>query len=90
MKPKRDKKLAALAARAELEFEFVEQCFELGVLRVEELQEDAAAASRLAALRRLQRICRGLDVDVFAGSIIVDLLERLDETRRDLERLRGV
>ena len=43
-----------------------------------------------ARLRRIQRLCRGLDLDVFAGSIVVDLLEKIDEMERDLERLRAL
>ncbi|MBI5246902.1 MAG: hypothetical protein HY923_06945 [Elusimicrobia bacterium] len=38
--------------------------------------------------RRLRRICLHLEVDEFAGLIIVDLLERMEELQRDLERLR--
>lgn len=39
--------------------------------------------------RRLRRLCIVLEVDVFSGEIIVDLLERLDEAQREVERLRA-
>jgi hypothetical protein len=86
-----DARLELLAAQLELERDFLSLCVAHGVVRVEELPEDPAElpADRRARLRRLQRLCRGLDVDVFAGAIIVDLLERLDEMERDMERLRG-
>jgi len=43
--------------------------------------------SQLVRLRRLERICRSLDIDVFAGCIIVDLLDRADQLESELERL---
>jgi len=84
-------RLEVLAAQLELEDDFLRLCVAHGVVSVEELPEEPPLlpADRLARLRRLQRLCRGLDVDVFAGAIIVDLLERLEERERDLERLRG-
>ncbi|MFI5361064.1 MAG: hypothetical protein ACHQ49_03755 [Elusimicrobiota bacterium] len=39
-------------------------------------------------VRRLQRLSFSLDLDAFAASIIVDLLEELDEARRELDRAR--
>ncbi len=45
-------------------------------------------ASEQARSRRLRRICLSLELDAFAGEIIVDLLERLEELQRDLDRLR--
>jgi len=38
--------------------------------------------------RRLRRLCLVLEIDAFSGEIIVDLLERLEEAQRELERLR--
>jgi len=40
-------------------------------------------------LRRVQRISLALDLDAFAGGIIVDLLEEIERMRRDLDRLRA-
>ena len=37
--------------------------------------------------RHLQRLCRGLDLDVFAGAIIVELLEQMEALRRELDRV---
>jgi hypothetical protein len=86
-----DARFEILAARLELEHDFLLLCVSHGVLRADELDErpDVLPPARLAKLRRLQRLCRGLDIDVYAGAIIVDLLERLDEMERDSERLRG-
>lgn len=79
-----DARLELLAAHLELESDFLRLCAEHGVLHVEELPDDPLALppDRLARLRRLQRLCRALDIDVFAGEIIVDLLERLEELER--------
>lgn len=59
-------------------------------MSLEDLPEDRVGddPSQLARLRRLRRICRSLDIDVYAGSIIVDLLERMDELQHELERRR--
>ena len=81
-------RLEALAADVDIEFDFLLLCVREGAVREEELAQEPPTPAALARLRRLQRLCRGLDVDVFAGSIIVDLLERLD-ARRDFERRRG-
>lgn len=90
---KRVKKTAirVLAEHMHVEVEFLERCVEIGALNPEELRDDpfALPPARSARLRRLQRLCRGLELDVFAGSIIVDLLEQLDDLRRELERPRG-
>ncbi|MFC1523031.1 chaperone modulator CbpM [Elusimicrobiota bacterium] len=84
--------LEMLAAIAEIESAFLEQCVWHGALRLEDLPEDRAqfTPSQLARLRRLQRICRSLDIDVFAGCIILDLLDRMDGLEHDLERLRAI
>ena len=86
-----DAPLETPALRLELEREFLVLCVSHGVVRADELGDlDVVPPARRAKLRRLQRLCRSLDVDVFAGAIIVDLLERLDEMERDLEFLRGI
>jgi hypothetical protein len=87
-----DPRLDALAEKLELERDFLFLCVEHGVLRVDELEgePDVLPPARRAKLRRLQRLCGSLELDVFSGSIIVDLLERLDEMERDLEFLRGI
>ena len=91
MSSERAARLETLAAEFEIELEFLRLCVEEGAVREEDLAPEppAPSAAALARLRRLQRLCRSLDVDVFAGSIIVDLLERLEDMRRDLERRRG-
>jgi hypothetical protein len=85
MSAKRDAKLEALAADFEIEIEFLELAVQEGAVREEELRQEAHAAAALARLRRLQRLCASLDLDVYAGSIIVDLLERLERLQEELE-----
>lgn len=86
-----DPRLEILSVELEIDREFLAACAELGILSGEELSggRESVAPSRRAKLRRLQRLCRSLDVDALAGSIIVDLLERLDELERELELRRG-
>ena len=81
----REESLRALAERLEIEAEFLDECVRHGVLIPREAE--ALSAAQLAKLRRLRRLCAGLELDVFAGSIIVDLLEQMDAMRRDLDRL---
>ena len=88
MSAKRDAGLEALAADFEIEIEFLELAVHEGAVREEELRQEAHAAAALARLRRLQRLCASLDLDVYAGSIIVDLLERLEHMQEELERHR--
>ena len=89
MKRAASKTLVVLAARLEIDVEFLRECERHGALRFNERTKDAAFSPlESARLRRLQRLCRGLDLDVFAGAIIVDLLERLDALNRDLDRVR--
>jgi chaperone modulatory protein CbpM len=84
-------RLRMLAALLEMESDFLEECARCGAIRPEDLPGSPGEAppSELARLRRLRRICRGLDIDVYAGSIIVDLLERMEELQRELERRAG-
>jgi HPt (histidine-containing phosphotransfer) domain-containing protein len=86
MSSKRDAKLEALAADFEIEIEFLELAVEEGAVREDELTHEARSAAALARLRRLQRLCASLDLDIYAGSIIVDLLERLERMQDELER----
>ena len=83
MSSERDARLRALAEESSIEIEFLQVCVHEGALREEDLARQPAA--ELARLRRLHRLCRSLDLDVFAASIIVDLLERLEEARRGSE-----
>jgi len=89
MNPKPKKKTRIPAELGEIEFDFLEQCVRLGAVEWRGFPDKPPELppSALARLRRLQRICRSLELDVFAGSIIVDLLERMEEMQRDLERL---
>jgi len=77
-----------LAAVLEIESDFLEECARYGAIRLEDLPEGATevTASEQARLRRLRRICSDLEIDICAGSIIVDLLERMEELQRELER----
>ena len=81
-----DEHLESLAGELHLKVEFVRLCVLHGVVSVEELR--MAPAAHRARMRRLQRLCRDLEVDVFAGSIIVGLLDRLDDLASELEHLR--
>jgi hypothetical protein len=87
MSSKRER-LETLAADFELEIEFLELAVDEGAVREEELTQETHGAAALARLRRLQRLCASLDLDVYAGSIIVDLLERLESAQQELERRR--
>jgi hypothetical protein len=80
-----------LSAFMEIESAFLEQCVRHGAVRLEAFVEDRVefTPEELARLRRLHRICLSLDIDVFAGCLIVDLLERTDELQRELESLRA-
>ncbi|HBL18182.1 MAG TPA: hypothetical protein DD417_15870 [Elusimicrobia bacterium] len=83
-------RLLMLAAVIEVEAGFLEECVRYGAVSLEELPEgrEVFTPVQLARLRRLQRICRSLEVDVYSGCIIVDLLDRMDELERALERRR--
>ena len=79
-------RLLMLSTYMEVESEFLEECVKYGAVSLEDQPESGPelSPSQLARLRRLQRLCRSLDVDVFAGCIIVDLLDRMDELQREL------
>ena len=85
-------RLLMLATLMEIESEFLDECVRCGVVRLEDHPESSQefSPSQLARLRRLQRLCRSLDIDVFAGCIIVDLLDRMDELQRELQRRRAM
>ncbi|HXT01890.1 MAG TPA: chaperone modulator CbpM [Elusimicrobiota bacterium] len=89
MSAQRSKKLEELAADCSIEIEFLELAVHEGAVSEEELTGEERAASARARLRRLRRLCASLDLDVYAGSIIVDLLERLESAQAELERRRG-
>lgn len=89
MSARRSKKLEALAAECSIEIEFLELAVHEGAVSEEELTADEHAAAARARLRRLRRLCASLDLDVYAGSIIVDLLERLEQAQAELERRGG-
>lgn len=84
-------RLLLLAAVVEIESDFLGECVRQGALGQEDLPEDPAelSPSQLARLRRIQRICRGLDVDVYSGCIIAELVDRMEGLQRELERLRA-
>jgi hypothetical protein len=84
-------RLRMLAAILEIESDFLEECTRCGAIRLEDLPEGRTevSASEQARLRRMRRICCDLEIDVYAGSIIVDLLERMDELQRELEQRGG-
>ena len=86
MSAKHDARLEALAADFEIEIEFLELAVREGAVREDELAHEARSAAALARLRRLQRLCASLDLDIYAGSIIVDLLERLEGIQHELDR----
>ena len=92
MRPKPKKRIKALAALMEIEVDFLEQCVEHEAIDLENLPEGPAefSPSLLAKLRRLQRICGSLGLDVFAGCIVVDLIEQMEDMQHDLERLRAL
>ena len=79
-----------LAQLMKIEQAFLEECLRCGAVAWDELPEEPEVSpARLARIRRLQRLCLSLDIDVFAGSVIVDLLDQMDELQRKLDRLHG-
>lgn len=80
---RRPEDLRRLAELLGVEPDFLSDCVLHGVLDAED--DDAA---RLSRVRRLKRLCDALELDVFAGSLVVELLERMEEMRRELDRLR--
>jgi len=80
--------LRMLSAVLEIESDFLEECARYGAIRLEDVPEGRTevSASEQARLRRLRRICCDLEIDVYAGSIIVDLLERMEELQREMEQ----
>jgi chaperone modulatory protein CbpM len=84
-------RLLMLAAVIDVESGFLEECVRYGAVSLEEIPEgrEEFTPAQLARLRRLQRICRSLEVDVYSGCIIVDLLERLDALERELQQRRA-
>lgn len=84
-------RLLMLAAVIEVESDFLEECVRYGAVSLEELPEgcEEFTPTQLSRLRRLQRICRSLEVDVYSGCIIVDLLDRVDALERELQRRRA-
>jgi hypothetical protein len=89
MSARRSRKLEDLAAECSIEIEFLELAVHEGAVSEEELRAEEHAAAARARLRRLRRLTASLDLDVYAGSIIVDLLERLESAQAELERRRG-
>ena len=91
MRPASAEKLKALSEFLELESDFLEACLRWEDEGWEELLAGSAEVPPAlpARLRRIRRLCGGLDLDVFAGSLIVDLIERLEAMQRELERLRS-
>lgn len=79
-----------LAAVVEFEPDFIEQCVSCGAIRASELPEEGAglAPAQLSRLRRLERLSRGLEIDVYAAGVIVDLLDRLEALQAELDRAR--
>ncbi len=78
----------ALASYTEIDVVFLHECLEHGALGPDELPDDPLAISpaQLARLRRLERLCASLQIDAYAGSIIVDLLEELGRVRAEMGR----
>lgn len=89
MKSRREK-LESLAEITRIEVAFIEECLDCGAVQLKEIEQGRMeiSPSHLAKLRRLQRICRDLEVDILAGSIIVDLVDRVNEMERELEWLK--
>ncbi|MFA6091478.1 MAG: chaperone modulator CbpM [Elusimicrobiota bacterium] len=80
-------RLVTLAALMGIESDFLEECVLYEVIDLEDSSEISSglSPSQSARLRRLQRLCRSLDIDVFAGCIILDLLDRMEELQREID-----
>ncbi len=77
--------LEGFATLLGIEASFLRQCVQYDVIHLKDIRPESVELlpSQVARLRRLQRICHSLDIDVFAGCIIVDLVERIDELQRE-------
>ncbi|MDR1776236.1 MAG: chaperone modulator CbpM [Desulfovibrio sp.] len=53
-------------------------------------QERAFCDADIYRVRKLERLCVDLDLPVVGGTIIVDLLERVDMLERTVRRLQGL
>lgn len=75
------KRLEALAVHLEIEAQFLQQCLRCEAIGLDDLRQEGADLphAHVSRLRRIQRICHDLDIDVFAGCIIVELVDRIDE-----------
>lgn len=80
----------ALAVVVEVDPEFLEQCVLCGAIQASELPEEGSwpAPAQLSRLRRLERLSRGLEIDVYAAGVIVNLLERMEALQAELDRAR--
>jgi hypothetical protein len=91
MKPVPAERIKTLSDLLELESGFLEACLRWEDQGWEDLMAGSAEVppALAARLRRIHRLCRDLDLDAFAGSIIVDLVERMEALQRELESLRS-
>jgi len=85
----RDERLEMLSAVLRMEPTFLQQCVQYEVICLDDIRQERVELppAQVDRLKRLQRICRSMDIDVFAGCIIVDLVDRVDELQRELEHL---
>lgn len=88
MKAQKQALAKSLAELMRLDVSFIEQCLSSKTIDAKDAAQGEPELSplQLARLRRLRRICASFDIDVIAGSIIVDLLERIAELEAEMEK----
>jgi len=68
-----------------LEPDFTAKLLEFGIINIE---ENRLAVEQMKRLRKFFRLRSDFGVNISAAGIILDLLERLEEMEREIERLR--
>jgi len=81
--------IVILSERFHIERGFLAQCIAESVIEIHEVEGEWDLSNGTALrLRRLERLCQTLDVDVPAAKQILDLTERIADLENQIQRLR--